>query len=224
MKRSFVAFVLFAFIMSIPVTFASTTTNWDITVANGSIFCDSTSKSSIQADTIPYASSSYRMSLCAPDTISHLIHNLSTDGVNLDSKTVLSAESLNQNNNVRFQEGVGMHFYGCEEENITVCFSAHSGLTSFARQIDSVSSAIVNEASDIEHSISAAGSGDFGLSTSSYKISGTVNKSFTVEATTGSINIFDAEFVVDSYFQDPIDMLPLYESEPSFSLCPFSKP
>lgn len=223
MKRSFVAFVLLAFIMCIPVTFASTATNWDISVSNGSLFCDSASKSSIQGENVPYASSSYHMSLYAIDTNAHLIHNISTENVDLDAKTVLSAGNSNYNN-ILFQEGVGMHFYGCEEENTTVCFSGYSKLRSSVNQIDSVSSAIVNEASNLEHSISAAGSGDFGLSTSSYKISGTVNESSTVESTRSRINIFDAVFAITSYFQDPIDRLPLYESEPSYSLCPFSKP
>jgi hypothetical protein len=223
MKRSFVAFVLLAFIMCIPVTFASTTTNWDISVSNGSLFCDSTSKSSIQGENVPYASSSYRMSLYALDIDAHLIHNISTENVDIAAKTVLSAGSSNHNS-ILFQEGVGMHFYGCEEENTTVCFSGYSDLTSSVNQIDFVSSAIVDEASNLEHSIGAAGSGDFGLSTSSYKLSGTVKESFTVESTRSQINIFDAEFTIISYFQDPIDLLPLYESEPSYSLCPFSKP
>ena len=206
--------------MCIPVTFASTTTIWDVTVSNGSIFCDSTSKSSIQGENVPYVSSSYRMSLHAIDTDTHLIHNISIENVDLDAKTVLSAGRSNHNN-VRFQEGVGMHFYGCEEENTTVCFRGYSELTSFANQIDSVSYAIVNESCNLEHSISAAGSGDFRLSTSSYKIAGTVNESFTVESTSSRINIFNAGFVVNSYFQDPIDKLPLYESMPSNLLCPF---
>jgi len=226
MKKRIIAFVVFAFILLIPATFASTLTNWDINVSNGSLFCDSTSKSSIRAETQPYASSScYHMSLHSPrsDSLS-LIHSLSIEDTNLDSNTVLTSESASPNK-VLFQESVGMHFIGSGEENTTLCFSASSELSSSTNQIDFSSSAIVNESSNIEHSTTSAGSGDFRLFSSSYKLAGTVNEFLTVESTSSRLNIYDAEFAITSYFQDPIDIPTIQESESFRLLCPFpSKP
>ena len=223
MKKRIIAFVVFAFIILIPATFASTYSNWDLAVSNGTLFCDSTSKSSIQAETLPYASSSsYYMSLYSPrsDSLS-LTHSLSTEDTNLDSNTVLTSESASPNK-VLFQESVGMHFIGSGEENTTLCFSASSELSSSTNQINFSSSAIVNETSNIEHSTTSVGSGDFRLSASSYKLAGTVYDSFTVESTSSRVDIYDAEFAITSYFQDPIDIPTIQESAFLRLLCPFS--
>lgn len=216
------AFVIFASIILIPATSAFTSTNWDVTVSNGSLFCDSTSKSSTHAQTLPYSSSCYHMSIHAYDMNSlSMTHSLSTEDLDLNSNTVLSADSAIKNK-VLLQESVGMRFIGSREENATVCFRGSSELTAFADQIEFASSTIVNETSSFEHSVTSEGSGDFRLSTSSYKIAGTVNESFTVVSTRSRLNIYDADFAVTSYFQDPICIPSIPESEFFHSLCPYS--
>jgi hypothetical protein len=163
------------------------------------------------------------MALYAIDTDAYLSHNLSIETVNLDSDTVLIAGSSNPNK-VLFQESVGMSFIGSEENNSTVCFSGSSELTSFTSQIELVSSSIIDEAENIEHSILASGLGNLRLHTSSYKLSGIPNVRCVTESSDARLNIYDAAFAISSYFQDPIDKLPLYESTPSHSLCPIHYP
>jgi len=214
--KKLMVFVVLAFVICIPVTSASTSTNWDVSVSNGSLFCDSASKSSIHGE----SSSSYHMSLHAFDTDSYLSHNLSTDNVSFNSKTVLIAGDSNLNK-VLFQEGVRMSSFACEEGNSSVCFSGYSGLASFTSQIETATSSVVDNANVLEHSITSIGSGNFRLDASSYLIAGTVNESFFTESTSSRINIFDADFAVNSSFQDPIDRLPHYVSELHRSLCPF---
>jgi hypothetical protein len=221
MKKRTLAFVIFASIILIPATFAYTSTNWDVTVTNGSLFCDSHSRSSIHGDDAPYALSAYSMSLHAIDSNSHLIHNISTDNVNIDSTTSLVASSASPNQNkVLLEESVRMKFINSEENN-TICFSGYSESSVSAALIDFASSSIVDEASNISHSVDAVGVGNFRLASSSYKLAGTINHSFTVESTTTRVNIFDSKFNVSSAFQDPIDKLPLYVSTPSDWFCPF---
>jgi len=220
MKR-ILLFIVVLSIICIPVTFASTSTNWDVTVTNGTLLCDSDSRSSIQGDNVPYALSAYSMSLHAIDSDSHLIHNISTDNVNIDSTTSLVASSNSPNQNkVLLEESVWMNFINSEENN-TICFSGRSESSFSTALIDFASSSIIDEASNISHSVAAVGVGNFRLASSSYKLAGSVNDSFTVESTTTQVNIFDSEFAVSSAFQDPIDSLPLYESTSSDWFCPF---
>jgi hypothetical protein len=163
------------------------------------------------------------MALHAIDTDALLSHNLSIETVNLDSDTVLIAESLNPNK-VLFRESVGMSFIGSEEGNNTVCFSGSSELTSLTSQIELVSSSTIDEGENIEHSVLASGLGDLGLHSSSYKLSGIPNVRCVTESSDARLKIYDAAFSISSYFQDPIDKLPLYESAPSHSLCSFHHP
>jgi hypothetical protein len=215
--------LIFAIFILPSVISASTVTNWDVSVTNGSLFCDSTSKSSIHDESGLHASSTYNMALHAMDTDAQLSHNLTIENVNLNSDIVLITGYANLNK-VLFQEAVGMSFIGSEESNTTVCFSGSSELTSFTSQIEFVSSSIIDEAENIEHSVLASGTGNLGHYTSSYKLSGTPNVSCVTESSDAHLKIYDAAFSISSYFQDPIDKLPLYESATSHSLCPFHSP
>jgi hypothetical protein len=152
-----------------------------------------------------------------------LAHDLSIENLNLDSDTVLIAGNPSNQGLAHFKESVEMGFIGSEEDNNTVCFSGSSELTSLTSQIDLASSSIIDEAENIEHSVLASGLGNLGLHTSSYKLSGIPNVRCVMESSDAHLNIFDATFTISSYFQDPIDKLPLY-SEPSHSLCSFHQP
>jgi hypothetical protein len=227
MKRQFriIVGLIFAIFILPAIISASTVTNWDVSVTNGFLFCDSTSKSSIHDESGLHADSGYNMALYAIDTDVHLSHNLSIENVNLDSDTVLIAgNSSNYYGLAHFKESVEMGFIGSEENNTTVCFSGSSELTSSTSQINFASSSAIDEAENIEHSVLASGFGNLGLHTSSYKLSGIPNVRCVTESSNAHLNIYDAAFSISSYFQDPIDKLPLYESEPSHSLCPFHSP
>jgi hypothetical protein len=222
-SRILIVGLIFAIFILPSVISASTVTNWDVSVTNGSLFCDSTSKSSIHDESGLHADSGYNMALYAVDTDVQLAHNLSIENVDLDSNTVLIAGSSNPNK-VLFRESIGMGFIGSEENNYTVCFSGSSELTSLTSQIELVSSSTIDEAENIEHSVLASGFGNLGLSTSSYKLSGIPNVRCVTESSDAHLKIYDAAFSISSYFQDPIDKLPLYESAPSHSLCSFHHP
>jgi hypothetical protein len=226
MKRQFriIIGLIFAIFVLPSIIAASTVTNWDISVINGSLVCDSTSKSSIHDESGLHADSSYNMALHAVDLDVCLVHNLSIENVNLDSDTILIAGNPSNQGLAHFKESVGMSFIGSEIDNNTVCFSGSSELTSLTSQIELVSSSTIDEAENIEHSVLASGIGNFGLSSSSFKLSGIPNVSCVMESSNAHLNIFDATFTISSYFQDPIDTLPLYDSEPSHSLCSFHQP
>jgi hypothetical protein len=226
MKREYriIVGVIFAISILPAVISASTITTWDVSVTNGSLFCDSTSKSSIHDETGFHAHTVYNMALHALDAKVYLSHNLSIDNINLDSDTNLIASNSSNHNLFHFRESVGMSFIGSEENNSTVCFSGNSELTSLTSQIDLASSSTVDEVENIEHSVLASGIGNIGLSTSSYKLSGIPNVRCVTESSDARLNIYDGAFAISSYFQDPIDKLPLYESTPSHSLCPLHHP